>query len=245
MRLLNAGSVGVANAVLWGNAAPLGPEVYVAAGAGPSIERAVIGGGCPSSSTCAAVLDQDPLFVRAPDPGPDRTWGTADDDYGDLRVQAGSPALDFGLTSLLPPDVWDLDGDGDTAEPLPIDVAGQARVRGPEVDLGAYERGSPWRATSRAGAASEVAALGLDVRPNPARGSVAVTVWLPSVGEATVGIYDVLGRRVALLHAGVLAAGRHRFVLDGGTLPAGVYVVRVTDGRVVETARVTVVRGGG
>ena len=40
-------------------------------------------------------------------------------------------------------------------------------------------------------------------------------------------VYDVLGRRVALLHEGMLGAGRHAFGLDGGALPAGVYVVRV------------------
>ena len=40
------------------------------------------------------VLDADPLFVRAPSPGPDLLWGTADDDYGDLRVAYGSPVID-------------------------------------------------------------------------------------------------------------------------------------------------------
>src|SRR5690606_10757836 len=66
------------------------------------------------------------------------------DDYGDLRLAEGSPGVDYGLTEYLPPDIWDLDGDGDTAEPLPLDVAGNPRVQGEEVDLGAYERaGAP------------------------------------------------------------------------------------------------------
>ena len=40
-----------------------------------------------------------------------------------------------------------------------------------------------------------------------------------------------LGRSVARLHDGPLAAGPHTFALDAGRLPAGVYIVRaVTPG---------------
>jgi hypothetical protein len=41
-----------------------------------------------------------------------------------------------------------------------------------------------------------------------------------------VALYDVLGRRVGLLHDGALPAGSHTFRLDGRGLPAGVYVVK-------------------
>ena len=42
----------------------------------------------------------DPGFVRAPSPGPDGIWGSADDDYGDLRLASGeSPAVDAGDSS--------------------------------------------------------------------------------------------------------------------------------------------------
>src|SRR5690606_177338 len=108
-------------------------------GAGPVVVRSLVAGGCPAGPTCTDVLDADPLFVRAPDPGPDGRWGTFDDDYGDLRLQEESAGVDYGLTSLLPPDVWDLDGDGDFDEPLPLDVAGQPRVVGSGVDAGAHE----------------------------------------------------------------------------------------------------------
>src|SRR5690606_22079334 len=158
-----------------------------------------------------------PRFVRAPSPGADGVWGTADDDYGDLRLRAGSPALDAGLTEFLPPDVWDLDGDGDTEEPLPLDAAGGRRVWGPEVDLGAYERGpaarSPWRAPAGASAA---AGPGMEVHPNPVRGAAVVALTLPQPGAVAVSVYDVLGRRVAVLHEGPLGAGRHEVVLEIG-----------------------------
>ncbi len=42
-------------------------------------------------------------------------------------------------TACSPADTYDLDGDSNTAEPLPIDLAGNARVFAGEVDMGAYE----------------------------------------------------------------------------------------------------------
>ncbi|MDX1420343.1 MAG: T9SS type A sorting domain-containing protein, partial [Rubricoccaceae bacterium] len=141
--LFAAGGVEVQNTVLWGNAAPVGPEVHVVSGGPPVAERSIVAGGCPTGAICTDILDTDPRFVREPSPGADGTWGTEDDDYGDLGLSALSPGLDAGLTSLLPPDTWDLDGDGDTAEPLPLDAAGSPRVEGSEVDLGAYERAAP------------------------------------------------------------------------------------------------------
>ena len=87
----------------------------------------------------SSLVGVDPLFVRNPSRGPDGVWGTADDDYGDLRLQPGSPAIDAGDNALLPADEFDLDGDGDVTEVLPVDLAGGPRVLGPRVDIGAYE----------------------------------------------------------------------------------------------------------
>jgi len=95
-------------------------------------------------------IDADPRFVRNPGTGPDSLWGTADDDFGDLRLRAGSPCIDAGDNAALPLDDLDLDGDGNTTEAIPFDLAGLARVvrglpgPGPVVDMGAYER-QMWR----------------------------------------------------------------------------------------------------
>jgi predicted outer membrane repeat protein len=242
VRILNAAGLRLRNVVLWGNQAPVGPEVHLAGGSGPTVERVIIAGGCPVGATCTDVLDEDPLFVRAPDPGPDQTWGTEDDDYGDLHVRPGSPALDYGLSSYLPSDVWDLDQDGDTTEVLPLDAAGGRRVWGPEVDAGAYERGpsrrSPWRASAGVGEA----AVRLSVWPNPFRDAAAVTATLSAPGAVTVGLYDVLGRRVRLLHEGVLSSGPHTLPFDRLSLPAGVYVMRAEAGGTVAAHKVTRLR---
>ncbi|MEM1043992.1 MAG: T9SS type A sorting domain-containing protein, partial [Bacteroidota bacterium] len=65
---------------------------------------------------------------------------------------------------------------------------------------------------------------------------------LPEAGEATVAVFDVLGRRVARLHAGPLAGGTHRFRLEAAGLPSGVYLVRVEGGGASLVRRLTVVR---
>lgn len=103
-------------------------------------------------------LNADPNFVQDPNAGPDADWGTTDDDYGDLRLHAGSPCIDAGNNIAVPTyDALDLDGDGETAERTPLDLARIRRfVNDPNtadtgvpdspnypqvVDIGAYEYG--------------------------------------------------------------------------------------------------------
>lgn len=99
-------------------------------------------------------IDDDPLFIDPPGPGPDGAWGTLDDVYGDLRLSAGTRCIDAGDNVDPPRDELDVDGDDCTTEPLPVDLAGAARYvddpdtddlgRGaaPLVDMGAYEFGA-------------------------------------------------------------------------------------------------------
>jgi predicted outer membrane repeat protein len=223
------------NGVFWGNAVPEGAEGSVAlfheAGGAPAAERSLIEGGCPPGVTCASILDADPAFVRPPSPGPDGAWGTADDDYGDLRLAEGSPGTDAGLASLLPADWWDLDGDGDTEEPLPVDLASGPRVVGAGVDLGAYEGAVPVSAEGTPTAGNE---LTLSAYPNPSRGAVTLRLVIAEAGEVRVTVLDVLGREVAVLHEGPLAAGDHTLALDAERLPAGLYLIRAAgEGRSV------------
>ena len=68
-----------------------------------------------------------------------------------------------------------------------------------------------------------------------------MTLALPAAAEARAAVYDVLGREVAVLHDGPLAAGSHRLTFHAD-LPAGVYLVRATGDGVRAAQRVTVVR---
>jgi len=57
----------------------------------------------------------------------------------DFHLQGNSPLANAGDNSLLPADTYDVDGDGNSAEQLPVDLDGSNRVIG-TVDVGAYER---------------------------------------------------------------------------------------------------------
>ena len=91
----------------------------------------------------SSLVGVNPGFVRDPSAGVDGVWGTPDDDYGDLRLLSTSSAINTGDNALLPADEFDLDGDSNTTEPLPVDLAGNQRVRYTTVDMGAYEYAMP------------------------------------------------------------------------------------------------------
>ncbi|MBI1798946.1 MAG: T9SS type A sorting domain-containing protein [Candidatus Eisenbacteria bacterium] len=81
------------------------------------------------------------------------------------------------------------------------------------------------------------------VWPNPAGRVLHVAFSLESNAGATLSLSDVAGRRVREREVGTLGAGRH--VLDfsrEGTLPSGLYLMRLTQGSRSLTARVAVVR---
>jgi len=67
------------------------------------------------------------------------------------------------------------------------------------------------------------------IGPSPARGAVVVECALPEARPATLELHDIAGRCVATREVGSLGAGRHPIML-GSRLPAGVYVVRLTQG---------------
>ncbi len=101
-----------------------------------------------------------------------------------------------------------------------------------------------FRPAGVAGEASPDAAhLDLSVSPNPAAalGTVHLSVAEPAA-SATATVYDALGRRVAVLHDGPLAAGPHDFALDTAALAPGVYVVRVVTAGSAAARVVTVAR---
>lgn len=87
----------------------------------------------------------------------------------------------------------------------------------------------------------------LAVTPNPFRGAANVLFVLPESRAVDVGVFDVLGRRVRLLRAGLLPAGEHRLTWDGrrdgGALaPGGLYFVRVVAGSTRLSTKIVSIR---
>jgi predicted outer membrane repeat protein len=148
----------LANTVLWADTAPDGPEIALAESSVLTVAYcdAQAGEGAiyleDDSSTVvwgSGNIDADPLFVD-PD-GPDNDPNTWQDN--NYRLTSGSPCVDAGSNWLVPPDVADLDDDGDTTEYTPLDLDGEGRFFDdpntpdtgcgvpPIVDMGPYELG--------------------------------------------------------------------------------------------------------
>ncbi len=73
-------------------------------------------------------------------------------------------------------------------------------------------------------------AFGLWTGPNPARGGTTIRYALPSASRVTLAVYDLAGKRVALLVDGPESAGEHRVAWDATGLPPGVYFYELTAG---------------
>ncbi len=132
----------VANSILWANTAPDGPQVFLAGNTSIDISYSDIQGGWDGLHN----INANPAFHMPS--GTDGVNGSIDDD---LRLGGVSPAIDAGSNSLVPADAVDLNGNGNTSEPLPFDRAGAPRFTAyslpnpngqgtpPIVDMGAYE----------------------------------------------------------------------------------------------------------
>ena len=116
----------VTNCIFWGNIAPSGTEIYDQISSA-TVTYSNVQGGWEGVGN----IDTDPCF--------------ADPCTGDYHLRPVSPCIDAGDNNSIPADTADLDGDGNTAEPIPLDLDGNPRtVDGDNdgnsvVDMGAYE----------------------------------------------------------------------------------------------------------
>ena len=98
------------------------------------------------------------------------------------------------------------------------------------------------------GGPDEAPEVGLSVSPNPTGERADIVVTLAEAQAVRVGVLDALGREIAVVLDGALAAGEQTLGVDTRSWPAGIYVVRVTasagggaSGQVA-SVRLTVVR---
>jgi photosystem II stability/assembly factor-like uncharacterized protein len=64
--------------------------------------------------------------------------------------------------------------------------------------------------------------------PNPFNPTTTIEFALPATSEVSLAVYDMLGRRVALLVNGQLTTGQHRIQFNASSLPSGMYLYRLT-----------------
>ncbi len=78
--------------------------------------------------------------------------------------------------------------------------------------------------------------------PNPFNPSTQIAFEIPQEGFVTLKVYDVLGRELATLVDGRLAAGSYRRTFDAHSLTSGVYFYRLAENNFVQTAKMLLIR---
>lgn len=129
-------------------------------------------------------------------------------------------------------------------------IAGNAQVDGGTLFEIAFQStpDTPIAAGDRGAVATEPGALAdgyafSPIAPNPVTAAARFTVEVGEEQAVRVSVVDMLGREVAVLHDGVLAAGApERLDLDASALPGGVYTVLVRGESFSTVRRVTVAR---
>jgi hypothetical protein len=78
--------------------------------------------------------------------------------------------------------------------------------------------------------------------PNPFNPSTVVRFQVGTQDLASLRVYDLLGREVAVLVNDVMPAGEHTVTFDASNLASGVYVYRLIVGAEVHTKRMTLIK---
>jgi hypothetical protein len=118
----------VTNSILYNG----GNEIFTTHPSTTQVSRTNVQGGWTGTGT--GNINADPLFTL---PG---VWSFEGEWIaGNYHLKTGSPCIDKGSTALLPPDVTDLNANGNTTEALPLDLDGLPRTQGTGTDMGVYE----------------------------------------------------------------------------------------------------------
>jgi endonuclease I len=78
--------------------------------------------------------------------------------------------------------------------------------------------------------------------PNPFNPTTSIRFQLPVNDVVRLEVYDMLGKRVAVLADGAMTAGMHEVRFDAGSLSSGMYVYRLQTGNAVLTRKMTLLK---
>jgi flagellar hook assembly protein FlgD len=76
-------------------------------------------------------------------------------------------------------------------------------------------------------AENHVEAAQVTVAPNPFTQETSIAIEMKESGKLMVELYDVTGKKIRMLKDTEMEAGVHHFTLRKGTLPEGIYLLKV------------------
>jgi hypothetical protein len=86
------------------------------------------------------------------------------------------------------------------------------------------------------------ASFDVEAYPNPARERATLRFRLEQAAHVRAEVFDAMGRRVAVLVDEARSAGVHTTLFEAGSLPAGLYLWRVTAGSRVQSGTLALIR---
>jgi len=78
--------------------------------------------------------------------------------------------------------------------------------------------------------------------PNPFNPSTVIGYQLPVSSHVLLEVFDITGRRIAILVDESQQTGHHHATFDASNLASGVYLYRLTAGEVVQTRQMVLVK---
>jgi hypothetical protein len=172
------------------------------------------------------VLYYDPTNIDT-----DPLWDT--NSMFPYSLSEGSPCIDAGTLNL-PPGIT-----------LPeYDIAGNPRIWGETVDMGAYEYG-PWVGVKEDRSQKTEVRRFLEISPNPFSYGTYISYEATEKGMLNISVYNISGMKVrSLINSFVSVGDKGNFYWDGSEenkneLPAGAYIIRLTiNGKLAEAVKV-------
>ncbi len=185
----------VTNTIIWGNTAPSGASIYKDGNINTlNVSYSDIEGA--SVFPEEGNKNENPLF-----------FGSGNHPYA---IIAGSPCINTGSTSGLT---------------LPqTDIAGNTRLWGGNIDMGAYE----WNDDGIPQVASRQEPV--VIYPNPSDGFTTIEYEMDNNSGITLAIFNHLGQQVDVLVNETQGAGRHQVTWNAEEMPVGAYYVRLQAG---------------
>ena len=84
--------------------------------------------------------------------------------------------------------------------------------------------------------------IGVSIYPNPFNQSTNIRFELTNAANTRVEIYNLMGKQVAELANGYLAAGIYNKVFNGSSLPTGIYLVKISVGNQVSSQKLLLLK---